>query len=357
MTHRLFGPVNRPLFKTNVRHHAVLRKAIEVHPPEHIAEVFHQNATKLHVAMGSSFTFSQFGKIKTDFMCNGRLVSYETDPLDIEAWEALRTYRDAYDTYFMSRGNDYAVRDPAAQQAMQAAEQAWHIWIVAYRAARGMPGRPGWALEPLPGLQRVHVPHRHEHALLGARPQHQHEHELPHLHQHHAHKRVSRSPGSVLIDLSHIDDEPAWPAPRKRYLGEVEISDDEDNVTHSKENEGKVQARPSPKKKTHHNRALTFQSTRARHEVEPTSADQHEVGLLPRQWVLGWPRLAVRRRLASLGLYRGGGSVVVMERDSIITSFLARRTLTSNSLLPQLHLVPRSDFTSDHSLVRLHVAL
>ncbi|KAJ7438425.1 hypothetical protein FB451DRAFT_1192660 [Mycena latifolia] len=241
-THRLFGPVNRPLFKTNVRHRAVLRKAIEIHPPEYIAEVFHQNATKLRVAMGSSFTFSQFGKIKTDFMCNGRLVSYETDPLDIEAREALRTYRDAYDAYFMSRGNDYAVRDPAAQQAMQAAEQAWHIWIVAYRAARGMPGRPGWALEPLPGLQRVHVPPTPARArapgrtpVTPARAR-----AAPPASTPRAQARFTvfpslptpprSSPGSVLIDLSHID-EPAWPAPRKRYLGEVEISDDEDNVT------------------------------------------------------------------------------------------------------------------------------
>ncbi|KAJ7479036.1 hypothetical protein FB451DRAFT_1172157 [Mycena latifolia] len=201
-------------------------QAIEVHPPEHIAEVFHQNATKLHVAMGSSFTFSQFGKIKTDF-----------------AREALRTYRDAYGAYFMSRGNDYAVHDPVAQQAMQAAEQAWHIWIVAYRAARGMPGRPGWALEPLLGLQRVHVPPTPARARAPGRTPATPARARagPPASTPHAQARFTvfpslptpprSSPGSVLIDLSHISDEPAWPAPRKRYLGEVEISDDEDNVT------------------------------------------------------------------------------------------------------------------------------
>jgi hypothetical protein len=90
-------------------------------------------------------------------MRNDRLVSYETPPPDLEAWEALRAYRDAYDAYFMSRGNDYAIRTAAAKSALEAAEQTWHDWIVPYLAARGVPGRPDWALQPLPGLHRVRV--------------------------------------------------------------------------------------------------------------------------------------------------------------------------------------------------------
>lgn len=67
-TRRLFGPLNRPSFETNVRHRAVLRKSIELVPIKELAEVFHENPTKLRVAMGSSFTFSQFGKIKSNFV-------------------------------------------------------------------------------------------------------------------------------------------------------------------------------------------------------------------------------------------------------------------------------------------------
>lgn len=176
-------------------------------------------------------------------MRNGHLVSYETAPPDLEAREALRTYRDAYDAYYMSRGNDYAIRNPAAQVAMQAAEQAWHHWIVAYRAARGMPGRPGWALEPLPGLQRVRVapapaparqPARQPAPATPARaraapastPRAQGRraafHTLP--------TPPRSSPAPVRIDLSHIDDELARPAPKRRFLGEIDISDDEDNA-------------------------------------------------------------------------------------------------------------------------------
>jgi hypothetical protein len=69
-TRRLFGPSNRPDFNTNVRHRALLRKALELVPPEQLAEVFHQDPTKLRVAMGSAYTFSQLGKIKTNFVSN-----------------------------------------------------------------------------------------------------------------------------------------------------------------------------------------------------------------------------------------------------------------------------------------------
>jgi hypothetical protein len=85
-------------------------------------------------------------------MHNYRLVSRETPPPDLEARQALRAYRDAYDAYFMKQGNDYAVRNAAAKAVLQVAEQTWHDWIVRYLATWGRPGRPQWALEPLPGL-------------------------------------------------------------------------------------------------------------------------------------------------------------------------------------------------------------
>jgi hypothetical protein len=67
-TRRLFGPSNQPEFNTNVRHRAILRKALELFPAEELEEIF-QQPIKLRVAMGSAFTFSQLGKIKTNFVC------------------------------------------------------------------------------------------------------------------------------------------------------------------------------------------------------------------------------------------------------------------------------------------------
>ncbi|KAJ7860563.1 hypothetical protein B0H14DRAFT_2744351, partial [Mycena olivaceomarginata] len=92
-TRRLFGTSSRPEFNTNVRHRAILRKALELYTPEQLGEVFHQNPTRLRVAMGSASTFSQLGKIKTNF------------------------------------GHDYAIRNAAAKPALQAGEQTWHNWI------------------------------------------------------------------------------------------------------------------------------------------------------------------------------------------------------------------------------------
>ncbi|KAJ7889260.1 hypothetical protein B0H13DRAFT_2341603 [Mycena leptocephala] len=57
----------------------------------------------------------------------------------------------------MSQGNNYAVRNAEAKSDLQAAEQTWHDWILGYLAARGRPGRPEWALQPLPGLRRVRI--------------------------------------------------------------------------------------------------------------------------------------------------------------------------------------------------------
>jgi hypothetical protein len=66
-TNRLFGPSNRPEFNTNVRHRAVLRKALELFPVQELEAIF-ERPTKLRVAMGSAFTFSQLGKIKTNYV-------------------------------------------------------------------------------------------------------------------------------------------------------------------------------------------------------------------------------------------------------------------------------------------------
>lgn len=66
-TRRLFGPLNRPNFNTNVRHRAILRKALELFTPEELQEIFGR-PIKLRVAMGSAFTFSEMGKVKTNYV-------------------------------------------------------------------------------------------------------------------------------------------------------------------------------------------------------------------------------------------------------------------------------------------------
>ncbi|KAJ7141959.1 hypothetical protein C8R43DRAFT_1131268 [Mycena crocata] len=153
-TIRLHGRVNQPHFKTNVRHRALLRKSAETFSDEELAVAL-QQTINLRVTTGSEATFYQLGKISNHLMVNGRAVFRHTEIPEPETRKALRAYYAAYDAYFMSKGNDYRVRNPGAHAALQEAEQAWHDWVVRYRAARGMSGRPDWALQPLPGFQRV----------------------------------------------------------------------------------------------------------------------------------------------------------------------------------------------------------
>ncbi|KAJ7078536.1 hypothetical protein C8R43DRAFT_1121262 [Mycena crocata] len=153
-TIRLHGRVNQPHFKTNVRHRALLRKSAETFSDDELAASL-QQTINLRVTTGSESTFYQLGRISNHRMVNGRAVFRQTEIPEAETREALRTYYAAYNAYFMSQGNDYRVRNPGAHAALQAAEQAWHDWVVRYRAARGMSGRPDWALQPLPGFQRV----------------------------------------------------------------------------------------------------------------------------------------------------------------------------------------------------------
>jgi hypothetical protein len=81
-------------------------------------------------------------------------VTRETPVPDLEVRNALLDYRTAYDVYFMSKGNNYAIRNVHAKHVLQAAEQGWHDFMVRYLAARGRL-RPDWAFEPLPGFDRV----------------------------------------------------------------------------------------------------------------------------------------------------------------------------------------------------------
>ncbi|KAJ7889995.1 hypothetical protein B0H13DRAFT_1887759 [Mycena leptocephala] len=202
-TRCLFGPSNQPEFNTNVRHRAILRKALELFPAEELEDIF-QQPIKLRVAMGSAFTFSQLGKIKTNFVRNGRLVSRETPPLNLEARTALRAYRDAYEAYFMKTGNTYAVRNVGLNS-----RQAWSSGL-------GFAATPwtseGPRLAPTPTPTSTPRARGREFPTLPSPP--------------------PSSPAPVLIDLSHIDDEPARPAQKRKFLGIVDISDDEEDVSH-----------------------------------------------------------------------------------------------------------------------------
>lgn len=71
----------------------------------------------------------------------------------------MRKYRDGYDSCFKQHGNDYTIRNPQGLATLQAAEQEWNDFAVPFLAANGMGARPEWALEALPGLQRVSASH------------------------------------------------------------------------------------------------------------------------------------------------------------------------------------------------------
>ncbi|KAJ7670988.1 hypothetical protein B0H17DRAFT_1141727 [Mycena rosella] len=116
-THRLFGPSNQPNFKMNIRHRTLLCKVLKLFPPEELREVFGQ-PTRLRVTMGSAFNSNELGKIKTNFVRNGFLVSRETTPPDPAAWQVLWAYRDAYNTYFMKQGNVYSVHNAQAKSVL-----------------------------------------------------------------------------------------------------------------------------------------------------------------------------------------------------------------------------------------------
>ncbi|KAJ7822298.1 hypothetical protein B0H14DRAFT_3470911 [Mycena olivaceomarginata] len=74
---------------------------------------------------------------------------------NLEGRLQLAVYRNAFDAHFKPQGNSYAVRDPEAKDALQAAEQVWHDFITICNEDCGIADRPAWAFEPLPGFQRV----------------------------------------------------------------------------------------------------------------------------------------------------------------------------------------------------------
>ncbi|KAJ7097374.1 hypothetical protein C8R44DRAFT_889292 [Mycena epipterygia] len=172
-------------------------------------------------------------------MRDGRVVFRETEIPDEEARHTLRVYLDAYDAYSMKHGTDYHMRNPDAKATMQAAEQRWHDWIVFYLAACGRPGRPDWALQPLPGLQRVCVmpaPRAVEPATQPVQRRHVH---LPTPPPSSPVRPLPSSPapfrlGSLLRPINIADDndnELTLRRPEKRkFLGVINISDDEEDL-------------------------------------------------------------------------------------------------------------------------------
>lgn len=67
---RLFGPIYRPADNTNVRHQAILRKALELRSLEQFADIFENDFTNLRLVMGTSLMFAQFGIVKHNYVSN-----------------------------------------------------------------------------------------------------------------------------------------------------------------------------------------------------------------------------------------------------------------------------------------------
>ncbi|KAJ7232605.1 hypothetical protein B0H12DRAFT_1076824 [Mycena haematopus] len=88
-TLRLFGPIYRPHFDINIRHRALLRKALELFTANELDEYFSGDPKNLRMAMGKAYTFRQFGKITSNFMRNNRLVRRETPAPDLAPMAVL----------------------------------------------------------------------------------------------------------------------------------------------------------------------------------------------------------------------------------------------------------------------------
>ena len=63
---RLFGPY-RPDWNTNVRHHAILRKALEFYTLDELILIFGHALNRLRVKMGTNYTSSQLGIIISNY--------------------------------------------------------------------------------------------------------------------------------------------------------------------------------------------------------------------------------------------------------------------------------------------------
>ncbi|KAF8146764.1 hypothetical protein K438DRAFT_1868718 [Mycena galopus ATCC 62051] len=206
------------------------------------ARVIHAPRTRLDFWAGAEPTEGRNGHqlhccLTYRQMHNGRLVCLATDALPFPARQHLQSYIAVFDTLFYKKGNDYRVRNPAAWPLLQAEEQSWHDWIVEYF---GRP-RPAWALEPLPGLQRVHVaaPARIAVPRVASPVPHVAVPELATPRRGHApHLALLTPPPSSPISVPgssrqrpiHISDDEAPPRSSKRkFLGTLDISDDEED--------------------------------------------------------------------------------------------------------------------------------
>jgi hypothetical protein len=69
---RLFGP-NHPHPNTNARHHAILRKSLELFSVQELQATF-GSPTNLRVVMGTGYGFFQLGKITSNFVSTIRIL-------------------------------------------------------------------------------------------------------------------------------------------------------------------------------------------------------------------------------------------------------------------------------------------
>ncbi|KAJ6485500.1 hypothetical protein DFH09DRAFT_1339778 [Mycena vulgaris] len=242
---RLFGPRYAPEASRNVRHAALMRKAIELQPQAVLEDRFGFSSNKLTVVMGTNFTQSKLGIIQSSTNVNGRAVPTNTPAPPPEARAALAAYLAVYDLLFKKKGNNYAVRHAAAWPLMQAAEQNWHTFV---RVTLALPAAtaalvPAAALVPVVGPTPAQTP-----PLRGRRrytnfpslpspptssPVSSPSPPSPPASSPASSSSAGRSSSPVCIDLTHIDnDEPcAHPAKKRKlvHLGTIDISDDQDD--------------------------------------------------------------------------------------------------------------------------------
>ncbi|KAJ7240119.1 hypothetical protein B0H12DRAFT_1074831 [Mycena haematopus] len=151
-TRRLFGRKYRAHHDTNARHRALLRKTLELVTEEQVVKDL-TRVNQLRTVMGTEGNMHRLGTIIASREVNGRRQNREGPTPNGQARVHLEAYLDAYDQCFKKQGMEYRVRREAGVAILQDAEQAWHNWVVGYLGR----ARPAWALEPLPGLDRVRV--------------------------------------------------------------------------------------------------------------------------------------------------------------------------------------------------------
>ncbi|KAJ7189964.1 hypothetical protein GGX14DRAFT_408416 [Mycena pura] len=154
---RCFPVECSPSHKVNTPGFAMLRKMVElVTCPVLLAEL--GSLVNLSMCMGTRKTASQYGRIIRSYIWRpltnfqGVQTNFTAIPSE-DVQKRIRRYHKAICACYKKTGDDFIIVNIGALQVLQNEEQRWHNWIVREFHGRR---RPNWALEPLPGLDRVY---------------------------------------------------------------------------------------------------------------------------------------------------------------------------------------------------------